>query len=1378
MASSYIKNLTFSYNFFLVAKKWSTPLLKIKNALTVTPNRICDSAKIIPALKQPIILSIYFLILIGNIGSAYAIDYYQRQSGNWNDPGTWTTLGNWQATVNTGTYPQAGDNVYLKNNGNPATITLTSNAACANLFFDNTGQGNIVMGNFNLIVSGSWTSDEGNTATISQGTNGYLQVNGGITNFKIAKTINNFRVGSSSFSFTQTNQVTLTVSSNYDYNCYQSTIPTGISANSANKLNISTSCNPTLTATTLTGFGPVCTNTTIGPNSFTINALSLTNANVTVGVLNGYTYSTSAGGTYTSTLSFSQPGGHYSQDVYVKFTPIDAVSYNGNIVVGGGGASAINVAVSGNGSGSVAPTVISPTSANIAATTATLGGNITVDGCSSQSITERGIYYSTTSGFANGTGTKVSETGTFGTGVFTISVTGLSTSTTFYYKAFAMNNGGTGYSSEGSFNNNPFTYYTRQSGNWTDPSSWSTTGCDGTTNSGTYPGYGDDVVICQPDIITVNSSGLSCKNINMSAYATQLVLNNDLLINGNLILGNQSVVSVGPYNLTIKGDFSNSTSPYNTKIDYSTGNISIGGNITVSKGGLEPFTCSGSGWLIMTGTSKTFNTDNAVSVPRFKQPLTGFTESGGGIFTIATVFDRNCGPAAPAGVSVSIPGNTLNSTCNPNKTFRSVISGSWTSTSTWQQSYDGGATWGNANTTPIFTDGSVTIQNIHTVTLNSNVGTSSLTVNGALNLNTYTLNGTNTFSMASGSTMLVNGKSNFPTGFSTVTLNSGSTVNFNKDSAQTVSPRIYSNLILSGSGAKTTTGVAVSGILSMEGTASATATIVPNVASTTLQFKGTAVQSIYDNFFLENKTYNLTIDNASGVTLNTDFTVNNNLIVNSGKFLTIQPAKTMNVKGNVTNNASSGIIIKASQTLANGSLIFHNTTNNPFATVEMYSKAFCNNQTSNPNSDYKWQYFGIPISSVTANPTFNGSYVRKWDESGSSSSNHWISLTSNSVLLPFNGYELTQKDATFIIFQGQLVNNNFNPVQLPYTSTALYPGQQIFANSYTTAIDIQQLSFNSQTEGTIYLYNSGSLNDWTNHGSGSSTNIGTNPGQYTAIPYQTAGSSGLPRQIPSMQGFLVKAMSNSPLATFGITYNSVVMNNTDPQRAPGTKSLSESNQVSTRIDLAGTTYSDRMWLFTDTGCTRYFDNGWDGAKIQGSAMTPQIFAVEPDGNYQVDAVDNINNTLLGFQAGEDVEYTLTFTHQNLKAGYTAMYLIDLVENRTVDITESGSMYAFVAVSTPESVNRFKIVTRNYEKDTPDAQTQLKIFGAGNTIFVQNLSNLSGELVLNDMMGHMLKRTAFGPFGVTAVQTGLIPGAYVVNAYTSTERVCKRIITGK
>ena len=95
-----------------------------------------------------------------------------------------------------------------------------------------------------------------------------------------------------------------------------------------------------------------------------------------------------------------------------------------------------------------APTVTGPTSTGILSTSVVLGGNITSNG--NGSITERGVFYSTTNGFADGSGTKVVATGT-GSGEFTTSVSGLTASTVYYFKVFVTNSAGTAYSTQASF---------------------------------------------------------------------------------------------------------------------------------------------------------------------------------------------------------------------------------------------------------------------------------------------------------------------------------------------------------------------------------------------------------------------------------------------------------------------------------------------------------------------------------------------------------------------------------------------------------------------------------------------------------------------------------------------------------------------------------------------------------------------------------------------------------------------------------------------------------------------------------------------------------------------------------------------------------------
>jgi hypothetical protein len=96
---------------------------------------------------------------------------------------------------------------------------------------------------------------------------------------------------------------------------------------------------------------------------------------------------------------------------------------------------------------STTPTVTTSTTSSITGTTATSGGNVTSDG--GATVTARGVCWSTTQNPTISLSTKTSD-GT-GSGTFTSSITGLSTGTLYYVRAYATNANGTVYGTQVSF---------------------------------------------------------------------------------------------------------------------------------------------------------------------------------------------------------------------------------------------------------------------------------------------------------------------------------------------------------------------------------------------------------------------------------------------------------------------------------------------------------------------------------------------------------------------------------------------------------------------------------------------------------------------------------------------------------------------------------------------------------------------------------------------------------------------------------------------------------------------------------------------------------------------------------------------------------------
>jgi hypothetical protein len=96
------------------------------------------------------------------------------------------------------------------------------------------------------------------------------------------------------------------------------------------------------------------------------------------------------------------------------------------------------------------PSVSSPTSGSITGFTAILGGNVTSDG-GTGALIERGVVFSRTSTndnpFIGGAGVTKVVSGSLTTGVFTLSVTGLTPGFTYSFRAYAINSVGTAYTS-------------------------------------------------------------------------------------------------------------------------------------------------------------------------------------------------------------------------------------------------------------------------------------------------------------------------------------------------------------------------------------------------------------------------------------------------------------------------------------------------------------------------------------------------------------------------------------------------------------------------------------------------------------------------------------------------------------------------------------------------------------------------------------------------------------------------------------------------------------------------------------------------------------------------------------------------------------------
>gem|GEM_PF-4789948 len=293
---------------------------------------------------------------------------------------------------------------------------------------------------------------------------------------------------------------------------------------------------------TLPSFGQFKVSTLSSPQTYTISGAELYN-NLQIDAPVGFLISTTDSN-YSSQVVVNQTGGTVPlTTIFVKFAPQSLGIIVGNISHVSSGATSVNVAVSGTAIN--APIVSNPAVVSVLPNGAVLGGTIT--SINYGNCTARGIYYSLQSGFANGEGILISESGTFDTGAFSIEVGSLSVNTVYYFKAFATNAAGTAYTAEGIFTTLAgYFFRSFSSGNWSSPAIWEYSANNLNWTPAPYaPSFTDLQITIMPGHSVSVITNVTVDELSVSTGANLTVnsgsimnvnngLNDDVIVNGTI----------------------------------------------------------------------------------------------------------------------------------------------------------------------------------------------------------------------------------------------------------------------------------------------------------------------------------------------------------------------------------------------------------------------------------------------------------------------------------------------------------------------------------------------------------------------------------------------------------------------------------------------------------------------------------------------------------------------------------------------------------------------------------------------------------------------------------------------------------------------------
>lgn len=349
------------------------------------------------------------------------------------------------------------------------------------------------------------------------------------------------------------------------------------------------------------------------------------------------------------------------------------------------------------------------------------------------------------------------------------------------------------------------------------------------------------------------------------------------------------------------------------------------------------------------------------------------------------------------------------------------------------------------------------------------------------------------------------------------------------------------------------------------------------------------------------------------------------------------------------------------------------------ATVNFYSLSHGSSGSTASVS----QYLGTPFSNLPKMLyQFYNSWVYKFTNTGTP---NWERVNGDDGLEAFAGYAVISADPVGHTYwmQGTLVASENQNISLQFNSGdgSNPDNENMLANSWMAPIQIRAFEAGDFTnaDATIYIFNSGSPDDYATNNGASTT--GVLAGQYSAYTPGTAAATDV---IPAMQAFSV--YTSAAEASITLDYNSLVYVPAvaglaiTPNRAPrrtAADAYEAGEPAKMRLFVnAASGYGDMLYMLEREDFSEDFENGWDARKMFGESVAPQLYAITPDGNMAINCVPTFEGTILGFRKGaNDNGYTFTFDYD----GADSWYLLDLKEQVSTLITTNSS-YMFVAAA--------------------------------------------------------------------------------------------------
>ena len=437
-------------------------------------------------------------------------------------------------------------------------------------------------------------------------------------------------------------------------------------------------------------------------------------------------------------------------------------------------------------------------------------------------------------------------------------------------------------------------------------------------------------------------------------------------------------------------------------------------------------------------------------------------------------------------------------------------------------------------------------------------------------------------------------------------------------------------------------------------------------------------------------------------------------------------------------------------------------------------------------AEFDWQYIGIPVKEVKKSPVFKGAKVRLYDEKKNDPKHYyrkWTNVMPTDNMTAFKGYEIAPVlDGSNGVrqIQGEL---NFCNQEIALTRQAAVVsaskaegdenakryglGYNIVGNSFMAGVDINKIKLESGETGvdmdnTVYIYTTGSWDDWKNQ-NGQSVKV---KGGYEAVNIGKAGESGITSTLSPMQGFMVKynkpVYSTTP-GKLTIPYTGL-KSEAEPLRAKSFIMDGDFNRGSVMVAMDNGKVVDKFWTYQEENATPAYDSQLEGEKL--NMGEPSVFATTSDGkNVQISSLPSLIGSTFSVETAKGETYNMELNAWSLN--YQNLKLVDLKTKTVIPFNNGKARYFFTATVDGIEHNRFMFA------DTPETDFA-KVMGAVTGIDNVSITLTKGEAELFNLSGAKIGTFSL-PLDAKKLKGQVPSGVYLIKATDGTNVQTSKIV---